>query len=167
MCEPDFLMIWAEEIPKIVRDGATVTVFVGAFGSEAQVAATPVNSWAHDPQNDVAVFLIDLEPGASLVLPPARIGAAANRRLYAYTSTTGVAVDGKRIGPEHYATLDAAASPTLKNESEGDVCRLMLLQGGARVGACATRAAAGAAADSLSGVQVDRSASRLCSTGRS
>lgn len=84
MVPAHFAMLWGHEIPRVEKtdergNRALVTVVAGEFEG-AQAPPPPPHSWAADPRHDVAIWTIDLEPGAKLTLPPAQ--ANSNRALY-------------------------------------------------------------------------------------
>lgn len=86
MVEPHFKMLWRESIPNVVhvdKAGKETRVEVIA-GKLNDIAATapPPDSWAADPQHEVAVWNIKMQPGATWVLPKASVGV--NRTLYFY-----------------------------------------------------------------------------------
>lgn len=72
LVEPHFKMLWAESIPHVrTVDGSgrrvTVDVFAGRFGDHA-APQPPPKSWAADPDSHVAIWSIQLDPGASTSL---------------------------------------------------------------------------------------------------
>ncbi len=85
--DPYFTMLWAEDIPQLeVVDEAgltaTVTVYAGALAG-LEPLAPPPNSWAARPESDLAIWHLELEPGATWTLPAAA-GADTIRVLYVY-----------------------------------------------------------------------------------
>jgi redox-sensitive bicupin YhaK (pirin superfamily) len=128
MVEPHFTMLWREAIPTVVaRDGAgkatTVTVAAGRLG-DAIPPPPPPQSWAARPENDVAIWTIKMEPGATWTLPAAASGT--NRSLYLFRGE-GLRVGGFAMPVGRAATLRPDAPAPLENgpaESE-----LLLLQG--------------------------------------
>lgn len=103
LAEPDFTMFWAEDLPVVDAGGASITVIAGAVGDVA-APTPPPDSYASDPDADVAILHVRLDAGASWVLPPAA-GPATSRVLYVFegdtldvagttvTNDTGVVVD--------------------------------------------------------------------------
>ena len=89
--DPYFTMLWAEDIPRLeFTDGAgltgTVTVYAGALDG-LEPLAPPPNSWAARPESDLAIWHLELEPGAMWTLPPAA-GPDTVRVLYVYEGQT-------------------------------------------------------------------------------
>ncbi|MCC6622571.1 MAG: pirin family protein [Deltaproteobacteria bacterium] len=126
--EPHFTMLWADTIPTVVvkdPDGraATITMTAGAYESK-QPPSPPPASWASKVEADVAIWQIQLEPGARWTLPPARPGT--NRMLYHFRGER-VTVADREVTRGHGAQLRGDAAVALTNgaaESE-----LLLLQG--------------------------------------
>ena len=86
--EPHFSMLWAESVPVVehVADGgaaARVTVVAGAVDGVLPPSPPP-RSWASRPDSDVAVWNVQLEPGAAWEMPAAR-GADTVRVVYAHS----------------------------------------------------------------------------------
>ena len=95
LADPHFTMSWAEDVPTVraVDDAGrstAVTVVAGAYG-DAVGRPAPPSSWASRPEADVAVWHLRLDPGASLVLPPAS-GPDTLRTLYLFEGV------GARVG---------------------------------------------------------------------
>lgn len=76
-------MFWAHQVPVYKAEKATVTVWCGQdyFGIETNNAPPP-NSWASNLENDVAIWHVVLQPGASLTLPAAHKASQVNRSLF-------------------------------------------------------------------------------------
>eukprot|EP00968_Pinguiococcus_pyrenoidosus_P026723 scaffold7328_cov314-Pinguiococcus_pyrenoidosus.AAC.62 len=98
MVDPHFTMHWAEQV---VTSGdfekAKVTVWAGSFGDLVPPPPPPA-SWAANPENEVTVWLLEIENGGHLVLPPARHGDEITRSLYV------VEGDGVQLVTEEGAT---------------------------------------------------------------
>eukprot|EP00281_Chroomonas_sp_CCMP1168_P032647 CAMPEP_0206246802 /NCGR_PEP_ID=MMETSP0047_2-20121206/19464_1 /ASSEMBLY_ACC=CAM_ASM_000192 /TAXON_ID=195065 /ORGANISM="Chroomonas mesostigmatica_cf, Strain CCMP1168" /LENGTH=330 /DNA_ID=CAMNT_0053672271 /DNA_START=101 /DNA_END=1093 /DNA_ORIENTATION=- len=124
MVQPAFVMHWHEEIPVVTAPGARVVVHAGSLMGKTGLPPPP-DSWAADPANDVAVWCLSLEPGASFTLPPAAGGDKSNRVLYWVEG--GGLVDGKDIGKPAMITLKASLPSELKNGATPSY--LLMLQG--------------------------------------
>jgi redox-sensitive bicupin YhaK (pirin superfamily) len=126
---PHFSMLWNDTIPKdrvVDVDGRAteVTIVAGRHG-RAVAPAPPPNSWAANPDNQVAIWAVTLEPGARFTLPAAR--PSVNRTLYVYGGGS-IRVGGARDVPSgHLVDLRADAPAVL----EGGLLRteILLLQG--------------------------------------
>lgn len=128
MVPPHFQMFWADAVPRrtLTDDGgrrAELTVIAGAWG-DLQPPAPPPNSWAARPEADVAIWTLQLAPGAQVTLPAARPGT--NRMLY-FFGGSDLQVGTRTIGQRSAATLKADQPTHLKNGAQpGEV---LVLQG--------------------------------------
>ena len=127
MAPPHFAMLWSEQVPRhreVDARGraAVVTVIAGALG-DARPPAPPPRSWASRPESHLAIWHIQLEPGATWTLPPADAGVG--RSLYAFRGP--VRLGGRDVTPGHGARLRPEAALSLEAGPEG--AELLLLQG--------------------------------------
>jgi len=129
MVEPAFVMHWREQIPTVEADNGRikVTVWAGEFMGK-KALRPPTDSWASDPGNDVAVWLVTLEPGGRLTLPAAAGGSAVNRNIYFYEGE-GLEVGGKQVKPNHKAKLAADREAELHNPHPTSPAGVLMLQG--------------------------------------
>ena len=129
MAEPNYVMQWAEQIPVLRQTDdagrtATITVYAGALEGVDKPVAPPVDSWASDPANDVAVWTIHLEAGAEWTVPPAQAGT--NRMLYFFDGSS-VTVGGRHL--EEHAALEVDPTTALHVQAGDEAVELLLLQG--------------------------------------
>ena len=126
--EPFFKMLWSEEIPVAGitdENGRSLAVKVIAGELDGISALPPApDSWASDPGNEVAVWTIQMEPGARWRIPPAV--QKVNRTLYFHGGTSLLA-NGTEIAAGHALELNGQESLEVVNGSA--VCDLLLLQG--------------------------------------
>jgi quercetin 2,3-dioxygenase len=71
MVEPNFAMFWAKDIPRHVArdaDGTTEVLCVAGTLSAGMGAppAPPPNSWATDPNANLAIWTIKMSPGRAV-----------------------------------------------------------------------------------------------------
>ena len=140
MAKPDFTMFWAGDIPHVVQTDAQgrkseVEVIAGDYAPVDPAAAggqklakaltPPPDSWASEPGADVAIWIIRVEPGASLVLPAG--SSAARRALYLTTGST-VTIDGQRFNQKVMVEVQADHPAPLRNDGN-EVIEVLLLQG--------------------------------------
>lgn len=128
LASPHFAMLWGENIQRVTMHdhngrATNVTVVAGALAGAA-VVPPPPDSWAADPDNHVAIWLIRLDAHATWTLPPAHF--TANRSLYFYKGDS-IQVDGEILQEPGAVELDAAASVTLTNGATPAF--LLMLQG--------------------------------------
>ncbi|MFN2428568.1 MAG: pirin family protein [Cryomorphaceae bacterium] len=119
LTEPHFAMLWSEDIPVYVcedSDGNTSEIDVIAGEIDGVSALDPApNSWAANPENEVAIWTIKMSAQAKLTLPKA--SEKANRRLYFYQGSN-VKLNGEDLPLQHAAELDATEQVVIENGSE-------------------------------------------------
>ncbi len=140
MAPPAFSMFWAHDIPHVVQTDAQgrrseVEVIAGDYAPVDSQAAggqklakalpPPTHSWASEPDADLAIWIIRLEPGARLVLPAG--GSRSRRALYLTTGST-LTVDGHRFDESVMVEVQADHPAPLANEGH-EVVEVLLLQG--------------------------------------
>ena len=126
LVEPHFTMLWAESIPRHeIVDGAktTVTIVAGRFGG-AEGPPPPPSSWAADPESDVAIWTIVMEPGARVTLPPAT--RDSNRTLYFFRGAA-VTIAGRAFPSHGVIAVDPEAELAIENGP--NEAEILLLQG--------------------------------------
>jgi redox-sensitive bicupin YhaK (pirin superfamily) len=126
---PYFTMFWDKGIPRQTFTDANggkthVTVIAGTLG-QAVPPAPPPDSWAAQPDADVAIWTIKLEPGAEWSLPPAR-GDQTVRTLYFFAGDT-VTLDDRKL-TEH-AAIDVRADRAIRMTAPQGAVEILLLQG--------------------------------------
>lgn len=129
--KPAFKMLWAEDIPHLRSEGVDLTVIAGELrpvdGGEALVPeAPPPDSWGAQDDADLALWLLRLEPGASITLPPARL-ADSRRTLYVFEGA-GLRVANEAVGAQRALVVDAGQRLPLSNAGTEPV-QLLLMQG--------------------------------------
>jgi redox-sensitive bicupin YhaK (pirin superfamily) len=129
LVDPHFSMFWNENIP-VARFGAAgapqteVTVIAGELEGQ-RAPAPPPHSWAAKPENDVAIWTIRMQKGATWQVPPAR-DADALRTLYFFEGQE-LLVDGERVAAP--VALVLASDRPVQLEAVGDDVDALLLQG--------------------------------------
>ena len=130
MSPPHFTMFWSGQIPRRVDSDAAgrkteLAVIAGALEGAAKPLAPPPDSWAAQPQSDVAIWTITMEPGARWTLPAAS-GEGTQRRLYFFKGKS-VQVAGTETQPGSVLELTADTQVELVNGN--GVGEFLLLQG--------------------------------------
>ena len=128
MVDPYFKMLWAEDTPKYREtdkegDDSNIEVIAGELGGN-KAPAPPPDSWAADPANEVAIWNINLDPDASLTLPPASAGV--NRTLYYYEGSN-LKIAGEEIPSYHLVRV--LANQAVKLENGASSAKVLVLQG--------------------------------------
>ncbi len=121
--EPYYKMLWAEDIPIHKTDTFEVTVIAGDFKETKALNTTP-DSWAADPSNGVAIWLIKIKPGGQIELPKAVEGA--NRSIYFYEGEE-LEIEDQKLSPQQGADLEVDQTIVLQNGSKE--AHLLVLQG--------------------------------------
>lgn len=128
LVKPHFTMIWSDSIPLYqTQDAAAkkiqLEVIAGSFAGLTPPAPPP-DSWAADPDNQVAIWILRLEAGAQWTLPAAAAGL--NRVIY-YFQGSGLTLADTALQVKQAAQLESDQAVCIQNgESES---RLLLLQG--------------------------------------
>jgi redox-sensitive bicupin YhaK (pirin superfamily) len=126
--EPHFAMLWNDTIPVHKHKDSNgklteVEVMAGKLGDDLAPKPAP-DSWAANPENEVAIWHIKMEAGAEFTLPTSQ--NKINRNVYFFKGDDFKLNDTK-LPYYHGAEVDARAEITLKNGNEE--ARLLLLQG--------------------------------------
>ncbi|MDQ3032554.1 MAG: pirin family protein [Myxococcota bacterium] len=124
LAPPHFEMLWRESIPRVETPGALLTVVAGSLGAH-HPPAPPPRSWAARPGSDVAIWTIDLEPRASITLPPAAT-AESTRTLYFFRG------DSLRVGDHEQrgaAAMVVRSDRELRLEAGEERAEILMLQG--------------------------------------
>ena len=136
MVPAHFTMLWSEKIPRQVatdeQGRATEIAVIAGQLIEAtatkplDVLSPPPDSWASQPDADVAIWTIRMAPGARWTLPAAA-GLETNRQLYFFKGAS-IAVAGQLINSHAAIELSADTAVELVNHAS-TVTELLLLQG--------------------------------------
>ncbi len=124
MVAPHFKMFWSEKIPKVelAKGAGLVTVIAGEFGDHKAIAPPP-DSWAASAESETAIWLIRLNAGGGIELPPTR--SAVSRALYFFDGEN-LTLNGREIAGRTGLTLDS--TQPLRLEAPGGGAEMLLLQ---------------------------------------
>lgn len=131
MVDPHFTMFWAKDVPSYLVSGASgrteVTCIAGALKDVEMRTppAPPPNSWAADPDSDLAIWTVKMAPGARWQLPAAA-GSETRRQLFIFSGAT-VTIDGERVEGGSAVEVNCSVPVELVNGSTE--CEFLLLQG--------------------------------------
>ena len=136
MVEPHFSMLWSHQLPRIgAGDGsgprAEVTVIAGALAGQ-EPPRPPPHSWASRADAEVAIWHIELEPGAEWTMPPTS-HPDTGRTMYLFdngplTVTGNGGGPAEELGPSTGAVVADATKPLgLRAGAEG--ASVLVLQG--------------------------------------
>ena len=122
MVEPDYKMLWREEIPVIEKEGSRVKVIIGKY--EEQEGPKPTEgSWAYDDRSHFRILLIEIEPGAKVLIDG--VTPSLNRNLYPFEGDF-VMVDGERVEGKRHLKMDGEADFVI--EAGREPAKLLLLE---------------------------------------
>ncbi|MDZ4664328.1 MAG: pirin family protein [Bacteroidota bacterium] len=128
MVEPHFKMLWKEAISNLKHTDSngkeTVIEVIAGQIADKKATTPPPDSWATDAKNEVAIWNLKMEAGASWVIPKASEGI--NRTLYFYEGDK-LKLAGKDI-PKYNAVELLAHIETELNAGD-DGASILILQG--------------------------------------
>lgn len=123
-----FGMLWHEDIPVVAETDTNgqlshIKVISGTYKEVTHPSPAP-DSFAATPENEVAVWLIEMEPNATLSFPTA--SEKANRSIYCFQGE-GTQIDGRELADGFMAKLHPSEVATLVNG--GSTAKFLVLQG--------------------------------------
>jgi redox-sensitive bicupin YhaK (pirin superfamily) len=125
---PHFAMLWEDTIPKIEKTDSNgnkteITLIAGKIDGVSAPKPAP-DSWAADPNNEVMIAVIKMDPKAEWSLPMA--SQRINRSLYFFKGSA-CTIDEQSLNTGKAVELNAHLETVLKNgSSEG---HFLILQG--------------------------------------
>lgn len=131
MADPHFTMFWSEDIAhRRFADAqgieTTVACIAGRLGDSGAVPLPPPpDSFASEPDADLAIWTLKMPPGAQWTLPAAT-GTGTRRKLYFFKGDE-VAVGGQRI--DAHAAIELRASEAVDLVNGGSESEFLVLQG--------------------------------------
>ena len=127
MVKPHYSMFWSEQVPRVkISDehGKETRLELIAGSLEGhQPPAPPPDSWAADPDNELAIWYFEMDPDAEWTIPAA--SEEVYRNLYFFEGDRSV-LQGKEIVPGHAAGLPADRVHVSNGSKSG---RYLFLQG--------------------------------------
>lgn len=126
--EPHFKMLWSEDIPLVrIPDESEklveINVIAGSVGNVTALDPAP-DSWAAEPENEVAIWTIKMEAGAQWKIAAA--SEQANQTLYFHRGSS-IRIDGEEIPVEKAIQLRPNQESVIENGSTDGY--FLLLQG--------------------------------------
>jgi len=125
---PYYTMLWAEDIPVYTHTDThgkrtEATVIAGQIEDVKAPQPAP-DSWAADPNNELGIWLLKMEAGASWTISTASL--EVNRNLYFYRGGP-LTIAGIELQPYH--SVDLLADQPVIIENGDQEAYLLLLQG--------------------------------------
>lgn len=127
MVEPDYKMLWKEDIPVIRKGekGKEIRIILIAGELDHVKAVRPTeDSWANDPKNKLSIQLIELDPGTRYDIP--KVSETLNRAIYQYSGGK-LDVADDTLDNREYMFLSAEDATNVSNNSR-EVAKLLLLE---------------------------------------
>ena len=132
MADPHFTMFWSHDIPHSVATDAggrstEVACIAGrlAGADTADPLAPPPDSWAAQPEADLAIWTLKMAPGARWTLPAAS-GEATRRKLYFFKGKR-ITVAGQAV--DQHAAMELRATQAVALINGDEPSEFLLLQG--------------------------------------
>lgn len=126
--EPNFLMYWKNQIPKVqIKDKSGIVSKIEIISGDyknIKAPTPPPNSWANNPDSNVAVWLIHIKSKGSIDLPKAT--KDLNRCIYIMKDTK-INLNQNRIQPN--TMVELYSDKTISLENKGSDTKILLLQG--------------------------------------
>ncbi len=125
---PKFLMFWKDQIPKVKlkdKNGvvSTMEIISGDF-NKIKAPIAPPNSWASNPQNHVAVWVLHLKSKGIVNIPNA--ATDINRCLY-LNKDTKINLDHNPI--KAHTMIELHSDKSISLENKGSDTKILILQG--------------------------------------
>lgn len=126
--EPHYKMLWSEDIPVYEHrdeDGrkTVIDIIAGELGGLSAIAPAP-DSWASDPENEVAIWTISMEANAEWILPAS--DKKVNRSLYFFKGDS-IEIAGKEVKVYNGIDLNSKSELHIKNGDKDG--QFLFLQG--------------------------------------
>jgi redox-sensitive bicupin YhaK (pirin superfamily) len=128
MVDAHFKMLWADAIPlvkeKDVNENITeINLIAGSLNGILTPEPTP-DSWAANPENEVAVWTIKMESNAEWAMPAAK--PDINRTLYFYTGST-LSIEGSSVDVNH--SIQVKSNEEIRLKAGKEDAYILMLQG--------------------------------------
>ncbi len=128
LVEPAYKMLWAENIPVITekdKEGriTTIRLIAGQYKETKSIDPLPA-SWAYNRENNVGIWLIQLEPNAEFTIPA--VSSTISRVLYNFRGAE-INITEKVINEKFYAELYGDKDIVIGNGNK--TTNLLLLEG--------------------------------------
>lgn len=121
---PQFCMLWNENVPIAKRGGASIRVIAGKY-EDVTPPNPPRASYASESSSDLAIWLVELEAGATVTLPGAN-DPKTLRTLYVHGDDAKVTIGGASVESEYGLEV---TKPTDPMEIKADTTsRILVLQ---------------------------------------
>ncbi len=128
LTEPDYKMLWRENIPQttIQQENGNVhlKVILGEYYGIKSIEPLK-NSWATDPNNHVGIALVELEPNTSFTLEA--VSSTMSRYVFYYEGNDSISLEENKLDAGYLADLQGGERIVIKNGSEH--AKFIILEG--------------------------------------
>lgn len=128
MNKPHYKMLWKEDIPVISeidsKGNTTKVKLISGKYKDSEALSPPPDSWAFDKENNVNIWIIDMESEAEFTLR--ETSETAGRMVYFYEGEN-LYIDDEFLESKSYAELVPNMSITFKNGKSPS--KILLLEG--------------------------------------
>lgn len=129
MTEPDYKMLWAENIPEAhiqneKGKNVKVKVILGEYNGVKSLDPLE-NSWAKDPKHHVGIALVEMDPETEFILPA--VNSTMNRFAFFYDGNSILEIDEYILQKGTFADLDGGEEIKIKNGSGN--AQIIILEG--------------------------------------
>lgn len=129
MTDPDYKMLWRENIPVAEVESPSggytrIKVILGEYYGVKALGALK-NSWAADEKNHMGIALVEMEPNSEFKLN--NVSASMNRFLLNYESDAPVTIGGTPLMKDQMADLYGDQEIVIKSVNSS--VKLLLLEG--------------------------------------
>jgi len=129
MVEPHFTMFWREDMTHVTAQDAqghnTEVVCVAGTLGHAKGLPPPPDSWASEPDSDLAIWTLKMDAGARWTLPAAS-GQVTRRMLYFFAGSA-LTIAGQAVPPS--SAIELAAGHVVELVAGPSPVELLVLQG--------------------------------------
>jgi redox-sensitive bicupin YhaK (pirin superfamily) len=125
---PHFEMLWSDSIPMQELEDengnkTSIKIISGKINGVEGPAPAP-DSWAADPNNEVAIWKIHMEPNAKWVIPSIQKGI--NRTLFFYE---GSEIEAERLKVPEGHSFDLVSDKEIRLQNGNHAAEILFLQG--------------------------------------
>ncbi|MGD8462763.1 MAG: pirin family protein [Anaerolineae bacterium] len=126
--DPHYKMLWSEDIPVVQSEdqngrSTQIRIIAGALDGTQAPQPAPA-SWARTAENQVAIWILTMEPHAEATLPA---GGAQTKRTLFFFEGSSIHVAGTEVPSYHAADVRGDQPIPIKNGP--DATRILVLQG--------------------------------------
>lgn len=129
LTEPDYKMIWSEQLPEGSYNSENggevkIKVLLGNYNGISAVAPLK-NSWAANPANHVGIAAVELAPGTSFTLP--KVSHTLTRFVFFYDGAGTIQIDGMAFEQNKMLDLNGGEEVVIQNGDQ--VAKILVLEG--------------------------------------